>query len=159
MEIGTIAAFADILAAVGVIGSLIFLAVQVRKNTQTLRSQILESHLDRVAANYSRTLDANVATVIDKGKESYGDLSGPEKVIFNAWASEYLLNTNHLMIFTRDNLIDPLVGEIIDRRHNWFFKNRGMCQWWQDEDRHPQPNQFEITYTEKSHEMWPEFAK
>lgn len=83
MDIGTIAALADILGAVGIVGSLIFPAVHVRKNTHTLHSYILESYLDRLAVNFSRPLDGTVAAVIDKPRGSYGDPSASEKKSFS----------------------------------------------------------------------------
>ena len=159
MDIAVIGASAEILAAIGVVGSLIFLAVQVRKNTQTLRSQILETHLDRVVANFARPLDAAVATVIHKAKKSFIDLNGPEMIIFNAWASEYLINANHLMIFTDEGLLDPRYAQMIDRRIQWFFKNSGMRQWWQDEDRHPMPDYIEAVFNEKIQQLWPDSAQ
>lgn len=154
MDISMFGNFAEILAAIGVIGSLIFLAVQVRKNTQTLRSQILEMHFDRVAMNYSRPLDSAVANVVDKGKKSFRDLSSTEKIIFNAWASEYLLNTNHLVTFNKERLIEPWAAIMIERRCDWFFKNPGVRQWWQDDDRHPIPEVYEVVYNERIMQNW-----
>ncbi len=156
MDLSTIGSFAEVLAAVGVIGSLIFLAVQVQKNTQALRSQVLEMHFDRVALNYARALDPDVADVIEKGRRNYETLSASEKIIFNAWASEYVLNTDHLMLFKQEGLIVPAAATMIDRRIEWFFKHNGVRAWWKDEDRHPSPDQFERMFDEQIKLKWPE---
>ncbi len=48
-----IANLADLIAALGVIGSLVFLAIQVRENTKTVRNTHWENHLNRLANNFS----------------------------------------------------------------------------------------------------------
>ena len=54
MNISEIAAIADVLAAIGVIASLLFVALQVRHNTKATRNQYWLSSLDRIADNFSR---------------------------------------------------------------------------------------------------------
>ncbi len=156
MDISIIANIADVLAAIGVIGSLLFLAVQVQKNTQSLRIQTQEVRFDRVATVHSRALEPGVASVIDKGRQRFNELSPSENIIFNAWASEYIGYTNSLIFVEDEGLLTPTIAVQIDRRINWFFKHAGARDWWTYEDRHPFPMRFETILDAKIASCWPE---
>ena len=75
MNASIIANYADVLAALGVIASLLFVAFQVRRNTKTVHNQQWLSTIDRRAENFSRPLDERVATTLDKGKKNFNGLS------------------------------------------------------------------------------------
>ena len=143
MNVSDYADLADIIAALGVIGSLLFLAFQVRQNTRTVRNQHWESHLDRLANSFGRQLDDQVASVIDKGRQNYDDLSGQEKIVFNAWASEYLANVFSSIGFYKQHILDPDTAVMGERRLEWFFKDSGASRWWRDPVRHPVPANYE----------------
>jgi hypothetical protein len=143
VNVSDVAALADVLAALGVIGSLLFLAFHVRQNTRTVRNQHWESHLDRLSSCFARPLDIQVASVISKGQTNYGDLSGPEKLVFNGWASEYLANVFGSMGFYREGIFDSERAVVGEQRLKWFFGNAGTIQWRHDPTRHPVPKKFE----------------
>ena len=148
MNVSDIADFADILAAIGVIASLLFVAFQVRRNTKAIRNQHFEATLDHLASQFSRSLDERVATIIDKGRKNFNDLSDPEKLTFGAWANEYIMGASRLTSFEQQGLLDPEIAAMAKRRLNWFFKSPGMSQWWGDADRHPVPVHFEAAIDE-----------
>jgi len=139
MNISGIAAFADVLAASGVIASLLIVAFQVRQNTRTVRNQHWEMHLGRLAETFARPLDMSVATVIDKGRQNYEALSGEEKVVFNGWASEYLANVFGSLGFQQEGILDKERAVLGEQRLKWFFKDKGTVHWWHDSERHPVP--------------------
>ena len=143
MSISEIAAIADVLAALGVIGSLLFVAFEVRQNTRTVRNQHWESHMIRLANTFGRQLDNHVATVIEKGRSNYDDLTGPEKVVFNAWASDYVANVSGSVGFYRQHILGPDTAVLAERRLEWLFKDSGAIQWWHDPLRHPVPPNYE----------------
>jgi hypothetical protein len=159
MNISNIADFADILEAFGVIGSLLFLALQVRYNTKTVRNQHYESHQDRFASCIARPLDQQVARVIDKGRVDFEALDGDEKIVFGAWAVEYLANISSIGTIARQGILNPDIAEMVDRRLKWFFRDRGTGQWLRDPARHPMPRGFEQVMNDVLLELWPETAK
>ena len=112
MNVSDIADFADILAAIGVIASLLFVAFQVRRNTKAIRNQHFEATLDHLASQFSRSLDERVATIIDKGRKNFNDLSDPEKLTFGAWANEYIMGASRLTSFGQQGLLDPAVSAL-----------------------------------------------
>ena len=116
MNISFIADFADVLAALGVIASLLFVAFQVRQNTSTVRNQHYESILGRLADGFSRPLDGQVAETLDKGRRNFEDLTAPEKLIFDAWANEYVMSIFNVATLSRQGLVDPGIAAMVDRR-------------------------------------------
>ena len=158
MNVSNIADLADILAAAGVIASLLFVAFQIRQNTRTVRNQYLESTLDRLADLFSRPLDERVATTLDKGTKNFNDLTGPEKLVFGAWANEYIMGASRLTALARQGLLEPPIAAMAERRLNWFFKSPGMYEWWRDADRHPIPAPFEAFVDKVSSEARPDAA-
>ncbi len=70
MDFSIIANFADVLAAIGVIASLIFLAVQVGRNTHEVKNSHLQSSQALMASHQSRTQNEQTAAIIQKGKNS-----------------------------------------------------------------------------------------
>ena len=143
MNISEIAAIADVLAAIGVIASLLFVAFQVRLNTKATRNQHWLSAFDRIADSFSRPLDEQVASTVSKGKKNFNELSVPEKETFGAWALEYIVGVNRNVAFGRQGLLDPEVSAMASRHLTWFFKYPGTRQWWRDAERHPIPAHFE----------------
>jgi len=131
-----------VIAAVGVIASLLFLAIQVRNNTKTVRNQHFESHQDRLASTFSRPLDRQVAKIIEKGQADFETLDGDEKIVFGAWAVEYLSNVYGIMQMGQ-SVLRPEIAEMVDRRLKWFFRVKGADQWFRDAARHPMPRPVE----------------
>ena len=121
---------------------MLFVAFQVRLNTNAVRNQQWLSTIDRVAENFSRPLDERVATTLDKGKKNFNGLSDPEKETFNAWALEFIIATNRNIAFGRQGLLDPEIAAMPARNLKWFFNHPGAGQWWRYADRHPVPSHF-----------------
>ena len=142
MNSSDIAAFADVLAAAGVIASLLFLAFQIRAHTKTVRNQHYESMLDRLTNNFARPLDEWVATTLERGKQNFEDLSAPERLTFDAWANEYVVCVTNIATLGSQGIFNPGVAAMVDRRLEWFFKYPGVRQWWRGSDRHPPPCPF-----------------
>lgn len=134
-----IADMADLIAALGVIGSLVFVAMQVRDNTKTVKNTYWENHLNRLADNFSRPLDRSVATVICKGNTSFEALGDEDKIVYSAWANEYMLSTSFLLVFRGQSYLNADLTNTAERRIGWFFSKPGAVQWWHHEIRHPVP--------------------
>ena len=148
MSISAIANVADIFAAAGVIASLLFLAVQVRQNTKAVRNQHWQAVVDRLSENTTRTLDGRVAIVVNKGMANFNDLSEPEKLIFAAWAYEFVVANNRNIAFARQGLLETEVAAMGGRNLEWFFNRPETAQWWRSDDRRPIPAHFEAIIDE-----------
>jgi hypothetical protein len=67
MNITDLAHIADIVAAIGIIGSMIFVGLQVRQSTRSIQSSTLQQHADLWQKFYASLSDPRVATIFAKG--------------------------------------------------------------------------------------------
>jgi hypothetical protein len=139
MTMAEIANVADLLAALGVIGTLIFLAFQIRQNTKTIENTHWESYLDRLASSFSRPLDEKVAGIIAKGNKSFNELTDTEKLVYSAWADEYILSASIILLYRDRLVLGSTVTDTAERRLAWFFSAPGNLEWWRHDRRHPVP--------------------
>jgi len=143
MNLPMIANLADLLAALGIIATVIFLALQIRQNTKALENTRWESYLDRLANSFARPMDERVATVIVKGNRSFNTLSDAEKLVYSAWADEYILSAALLLTYQDQAVLGSMTTNTADRRLAWFFGVPGNLEWWRHDRRHPVPQHVE----------------
>ena len=134
-----VANMADLIAALGVMASLVFVAFQIKENTNTVKNTSWENHLNRLANNFSRPLDQAVAAVICHGNCSFDTLGEEDKTVYSAWANEYMLSTSFLLVFRQQGYLDSELTNTAERRIVWFFSKPGAIEWWRREIRHPVP--------------------
>lgn len=82
MTISELASIADILAGLGVIASLIFVGIEVRRNTQQAKLDNWSQSIDRFQTIYANTGNEYLSNLMAKGSKSYKDLSDGEKIAF-----------------------------------------------------------------------------
>ena len=99
MTLSEFADIADLVAAFGLIASLLFLAWELRKNSEQARLQNWYSVLAALREHKRRTDDLSVSDVLYRGRESYEGLSGSEKILFGHWMEEWLQAQEGLLIF------------------------------------------------------------
>jgi hypothetical protein len=135
MSLAAIAAFADVLTAIAVATSLIFVAFQIRQNTQEIKNTHYQASQSRSASLHSRTMDIKTAEIIVKGKKSYASLSDAEKLVFSSWIFEFnMVSTNFLML-SRQGVLRPELNEMYGNRLENLLKNPGVQEFFQDKDR------------------------
>jgi len=71
MTIADLAHIADILAAVGIIGSMIFVGVQLRQSTRSVRSSTLQQNTDHWQNYYALLSDPKFAATFAKGSAGH----------------------------------------------------------------------------------------
>lgn len=140
MDFSFIGNFADLLAAFGVIASLIFLAVQVRRNTAEVKNSHLQSSHALMASFQSRTQNELSAAIIEKGKHSYHDLGDAEKLVFSSWIHEWLLVADNFMRLGQDGILAPGLAEFAEERMRWLFTHPGVGEFWRSAGREPYPD-------------------
>jgi len=144
MNLSAVADLADLLAALGIIVTVIFLALQIKQNTKALENTRWESYLDRLANSFARPMDERAATVIVKGNKSFNALSDTEKLVFSAWADEYILSAALLLTYQDQAVLGSMTTNTADRRLAWFFGAPGNLEWWRHNRRHPVPQHVEM---------------
>lgn len=88
MTISTLADFADLLAALGVIGSLLFLAMELRRGNRDTRQSNWRELLDGYRAFKALTNDLEFAAFLIRARENYETLSAAEKLSFGQYQEQ-----------------------------------------------------------------------
>ncbi len=86
MDLQILANLGEFLGGVAIIVSLVYVAIQVRQNTQSLRAENYARVLDRVSAIQSQlSRDTELARIFAKGVADAGQLTPRERIQFT-WA-------------------------------------------------------------------------
>ncbi|MAZ15045.1 MAG: hypothetical protein CL535_01720 [Ahrensia sp.] len=133
MTLSEFADIADLVAAFGLIASLLFLAWELRKNSEQARLQNWYSVLAALREHKRRTDDLSVSDVLYRGRESYEGLSGSEKILFGHWMEEWLQAQEGLLIFRHSNA-HRREDLTLAARGNFrsMFSYPGCREWWID---------------------------
>jgi len=147
MSIQEWAAIAEIIGAVAVVASLVYLAVQIRQNTHglslTLKSTELAAFERNVeAGNRIREifiLNPDVSELYERGLKSYADLDGSDKMrfgmvlsnVFSAFQGAYVRQ------LTYGN--DPTNFAGSERLLDSYIRFRGVREWLSNTDRDWRP--------------------
>jgi hypothetical protein len=125
-----IGAIAESVGALGVIGSLIYLAVQIRSNTKQLRFDATQT----IAESMDRALDpmyvGNNAAIWVKGLKDLDALDEAERAIFHGLMGRQLHNVFNTFEAGRMDVVDTHNTQLLYRK---FFADRfsepGAQQW------------------------------
>lgn len=139
MDITDLAHIADIVAAIGVIGSMIFVGVQVRQSTRSVRSSTIQQQADHWQKFYALLSDPKFAATFAKGSAGR-DLEQTEFSQFFLLCRALLIGiANHRYQF-RQGLIDKEYGfDVLIKEGIFGFP--GMRAMWQL-TRHWYPSDF-----------------
>jgi hypothetical protein len=126
-----ISAVADGAAAIAVIVSLLYLAVQVNQNTQTLRRQGLQSARERFLGNLDRaTATSEDAEIFRKGLNDFDRLSPADQGCFHAKMHTLIHGFNHALDLHGAGLLaDDELAAMRDITVS-YLSAPGAQQWW-----------------------------
>jgi hypothetical protein len=131
LTLSDVASVANLVAALGVIGSLLLLVWELRKSTEQGRLTNWHSAVTALREHKRRTDDPWVADVIARGRVSFDDLSTAEKITFGYWMEELLQGFDALLLFgssavvSRNETYRATVGAF---RYHFGFP--GCKTWW-----------------------------
>ena len=133
MKLSNVADIADLVAALGIILSLIFVAWEMRKSNTQARLSNWYSILAALREHKRRTDSGEMADVLARGREDYHSLKPGEKIMFGQWMEE-LLQANEGLLHFRDAMIVPREQLIRTATANfrWHFAFPGCRAWWRD---------------------------
>jgi len=131
MTLSQFADIADLLAALGIVVTLGFLAYEMRQNAEQARLTNWHSTLDAIRGHKRRTDDLALSDVIDRGRQDFDALSGAEKIAFGYWMEEWcqamegLLVANRAAVHRQDQMKRAASGN-----YKAMFRHPGCRQWW-----------------------------
>ena len=139
----SLANLGEIIGAVAVVVSIIYLAVQVRQNTQAQQTENFSRALDRVAAiQSSLSQDSATSTIVSKGVVDTSTLTAKERIQFT-WAMYELFGAFEFMFLAARAKSMP--AEIWQRWSSaaaWWLTFSGVQAWWS-----ARPIPFTVSFT------------
>ena len=131
MTIQDLGAIGELIASVGVVVSLIYLAVQVRQNTRGIRTS---AHQHIISANASVTMvsahNLDFASVLWKGALSSKNLTEETHIAFNFWCWQYFAMIQAAHQLYLDGAIDEGIWERELQRAVGGIRVPGFREWW-----------------------------
>ena len=124
-------AIASLLAAIGVIVTLIYLSIQIRQNTKAVRS----SSIQNLVQNFSTTAQAaveneHVVPLLLKGNDGADTLTEVERARLHFW---FIMTFRRFegVYFQRDlGIVDADVIDGFERSHLAVLASKGAQEWW-----------------------------
>jgi hypothetical protein len=132
-----VGALAELAGGIGVIVTLVYLAVQIRQNTQSQRNENYARAVDRVASIQARmSEDGAFAGILLRGTQDIQSLSASERVQFT-WAFYEMFGGFEYMYHQEKQA--ALASEVWSRWADtlqWWLCFPGVQAWW---DARPAP--------------------
>jgi hypothetical protein len=127
-----LSAMGQVVAAIGVIPSLIYLAVQVREQNKERR----RAGINLLTAQWSELVKTaqesrEFAEVFLEGMRSFRDLDGPDKLRFSAFFTRFTRNCEGMFIYYRDGALEKALWDGVERTMTDYFAYPGAREWWE----------------------------
>ena len=126
-----IAAIGQVVAAIGVIPSLIYLAVQIREQNKERR----RAGINILTAQWSELVKSaqenrEFAVLFLQGMRSFDGLDAPSKLTFSAFFTRYTRNCEGMFIYYRDGALEKALWDEVERTMSDYFAYPGVREWW-----------------------------
>ena len=126
-----LSAIGQVVAAVGVIPSLLYLAVQIREQNKERR----RAGINIMTAQWSELVKSaqdsrEFATLWLKGVHSFNDLDEPDRLRFSAFFTRYTRNCEGMFIYYRDGALEKALWDEVERTMCDYFAYPGVKEWW-----------------------------
>ena len=130
MDLEQISSYAEIIEAVVIIVSLIYLTLQVKQNTQTTRAAAAQAQVDAYASVISPMAQSkDGARAWYKGIQDANKLKGEEIVMFYAQANMFFRMIESSYYQQKTGALDPQLWEGMGRLVLHFYNQKGMQQY------------------------------
>ncbi|MDH3352067.1 MAG: hypothetical protein OEM60_04495 [Gammaproteobacteria bacterium] len=127
----SLANLGEIIGAIAVVVSLIYLAVQVRQNTKAQQTENFSRALDRVAAiQATLSQDAETSVIFSKGVSDPSDLTSRERMQFTWTMYELFGAFEFMFIASKTNAIPEEIWQRWSSAIAWWLSYSGVKAWW-----------------------------
>jgi len=131
LNLESLANLGDFISAIVVVVSLVYLAYQVRQNTESLRTENYARALERVANMQARlSADAVFSELIARGAADPAHLTAGERVQFT-WTFYEMFGAFEFMFHqTTTNALPTEVWQRWSETLSWWLSLPGVKAWW-----------------------------
>jgi hypothetical protein len=126
-----LSALGQLVAAVGVIPSLIYLAIQIREQNKERRRagiNVLTAQWGDLVRSAQESAD--FSAVFLEGMRSFDKLDPVGKLRFSAFFTRFTRNCEAMFIYYRDGALDKALWGEVERTISDYFAYPGVKEWW-----------------------------
>jgi hypothetical protein len=125
--------YGEFVGAIGVVVTLAYLAVQIKRNTLSARAQSRQTLLDVWSAtNWTLANDPNLLRIYATALTRWPDLPNDEKTIFDIGMGRYLANLQNGVLLRAAGMLDDVT---LGQTANFMLLcilSEGGAKWWQE---------------------------
>ena len=123
---------AEIIAAMAMIVSLIYVGVQVRENTRATRATAAQSFVDTMNGYVGLINSSNsLADVLDKGSAGLANIRGGEVIQFSAFHDQSFIAFESFFYQWRDGILDERLWDTYRHALVDLLHMKGGTEWWE----------------------------
>ena len=132
MTLEQLGSLAEILGAIGVIASLVFVGLQIRQNTRATRAQIHE----QITGTYLSFLNSAIlnpeayAAGISATEDEFSSLTPGEKTVFFGTALGFFKHFELMFVQNQKGIMDEEIWEAWSVYIRMYFHQPGIQLWW-----------------------------
>lgn len=133
MSLADLGNLGEFVSALAVVVSVLYLAIQIRQNTRSLRAQAHQSITTHIA-ELNRTIVENdeVAEILERGLEDPTVLTPAEARRFNAYNSARFRHYDNLYYQYRVGVREDSQWSGFSSMLRFHFMQAGLRRWWND---------------------------
>ena len=126
-------AVAELLAAVGGLAAVIYLAIQIKLNTRAIRSASIDSWVSAISLGNAAM--APTDGFIEKARESYEELDAQQRTLFHRALAQNFNAMEALFFHHTNGVVDEMFLESKLKSLKSLFQSPGVRRWWSDRGR------------------------
>ena len=132
MSIQDWGAVGEIVGAIGVIASLLYLALQIRQNSRTSKAEAVQA-IQQAMVDLSMALasDPSWSKILESSRHSFRELSPEERTRLGFFWIALMRTTETLYHHYLNGNADPSIWEAHARGVAVNLRSRGFREWWQ----------------------------
>ena len=123
-----IGALAELLAAVGGIAAVVYLAVQIRLNTRAVRSSSIDSWVTAIALGNDAM--ASTDEFIDKATQKYNELHPHQRILYHRALAQNTNAMEALYFHYLNGVVDETFLRAKMKPIKSIFQSPGASEWW-----------------------------
>ena len=131
LDITTLAAWGEFLGGIAVVVSLVYLAVQIRTNTKTVRASNSRDSLGGMSGFNELIVDPETAALWVRGSDDFVELSLEDQARFQGLMSHAINALNQTFVLHQSDLLDDVMMENAKHAVAGMFGDPGVRQWWE----------------------------
>jgi hypothetical protein len=127
----TLGNLGDFLGGVGVLGTLLYLAYQIRQNTRSIETSAFQAALSDVTSTMQGVAhDPEMARILFDGHRDFLSMNRDERRRYAVLVSIMLRRYENLVFQTRQGNLDPALWSGLEHELRQMFALPGTQAWW-----------------------------